>query len=91
MGFPILIQPRRGQFAASLVGAPEVRVIGPTRSQAITALTAEIRHRMDAGELVSLEIEAVGVSSLAGSYSDDPTLSEICDRAYETRDAERDS
>ncbi len=91
MGFPILVTPRRGQYAASLVGAPDVRVVEPTRSRAISALTAEIQHRIDAGELMSLEIQPVGVSSLAGSYSDDPTLSEICDRAYEIREAERDS
>lgn len=88
MGFPKLVKPRQGQFSASLVGASDVRVVEPTRSQAISALTAEIQHRIDVGELMSLDVEPVAVSSLAGSYSDDPTLSEICDRAYEVRDAE---
>lgn len=91
MGFPVLVETHDGQYAASLVGAPEVRVVERTRSQAISALAAQIRHRIEVGELVSLEVEQVGVASLAGRYSDDPTLSEICQRAYQLRDAERRS
>ncbi len=90
MSFPILVQAQEeGQIAASLAGAPDVRVVQPTRTLAIAALETEIRQRIDSGELLSLEIEPVGVSSLAGRYGDDPTLGEICDEAYRLRDAER--
>ncbi len=89
MTFPILVKARGGQFAASLAGAPNVRVVEPTRSEAIDALKSKIRQRVDRGELLSLEIETEGVSSLAGTYRDDPTLGEICDEAYQLRDAER--
>jgi len=89
MTFPVLIEPCNGQFAASLVGVPHVRVVGPTRSQAIEALQAEIEHRVALGELLSLDIETIGVSSLAGKYETDPTLRTICDDAYQARDAER--
>jgi hypothetical protein len=88
MTFPVLIEANDGQFAASLLGAPNVRVVEPTRSQAIAALKAEIEQRIQLGELLSLEIELVGVLSLAGKYSTDPTLREICDSAYQLRDAE---
>jgi len=89
MTFPVLIEPSGGQFAASLPGVPNVRVVGPTRSQAIDALKVEIEHRVARGELLSLDIEAIGISSLAGKYEADPTLRAICDDAYQARDAER--
>jgi hypothetical protein len=87
--FPILVKAREGQFDASLAGAPNVRVQQPTRSGAIAALKVEIQQWIERGELLSLEIETVGVSGLAGTYSDDPTLSEICDQAYQIRDVDR--
>ncbi len=89
MSFPVLVEMQAGQFAASLAGVPNVRVVQPTRSQAITALKSEIQQRIELGELLSLDIESVSVSSLAGRYSDDPTLREICEDAYQLRDAER--
>ena len=89
MTFPVLVEDCDGQFAASLVGIPEVRVVGATRSQAIDALKVEIEQRVAEGGLVSLHIETVGVSSLAGKYDADPTLRAICEDAYLARDAER--
>jgi len=44
-------------------------------------------HRF--GELLSLDVEPIGVSSLAGKYGTDPTLRAICEDAYRRRDAER--
>ena len=44
MTFPVLMEPCDGQFAASLLGVPNVRVVGPTRSQAIDVLKVEIEH-----------------------------------------------
>ena len=89
MTFPIVIEASDGQFAASLVGVPTVRVIGPTRSQAIDALKKELEQRVARGELLSVDVEPIGVSSLAGRYEADPTLRAICDEAYQLRDAER--
>ena len=89
MTFPVLVEACDGQFTASLVGVPNVRVVGPTRSQAVEALKAVIEHRIALGELLSLEIDAIDVSSLAGKYNADPTLRAICDDAYQMRDAER--
>jgi hypothetical protein len=89
MTFPVVVEPYNGQFVASLVGVPKVRVVGPTRAQAIDALKAEIEYRVALGELFSLDIETIGVSSLAGKYDTDPTLRTICDDAYQARDAER--
>ena len=89
MTFPIVVEAYDGQFAASLVGVPNARVVSPTRSQAIDALKAVIEQRIATGELLSLEVETTGISSLAGKYEADPTLRAICDEAYQLRDAER--
>jgi hypothetical protein len=88
MSFPISVKIPDGEYAASLVGAPDVQVVKRSRSQTIPALT-EIRRRIERGEPISLEIEPLGVLSLAGRYSNDPTLGEICDRAYQIRDVDR--
>jgi hypothetical protein len=88
VSFPILVEAVNGQFVASLIGAPNVRVVKPNRAQAIAGLTAEIQQRVALGELLSLEIDTISVSSIAGKYSSDPTLREICDEAYRLRDTE---
>ena len=67
---------------------PEVRSVAPSRDEAIAALKSQIAGRIAQGELFSVEIEAGGVSRLAGKYADDPTLREICSEVYEQRDAE---
>lgn len=87
MTFLVLVEPREGQFSAQLVGAPDVRGVGPTRDQAMDELRAAIQERIRAGELTSVEVEPFGISDLAGAYRDDPALREICHEAYRLRDA----
>ncbi|MBM4297136.1 MAG: hypothetical protein FJ143_05290 [Deltaproteobacteria bacterium] len=89
MTFSVWVEASDGKFAASLVGVPQVRVMGSTRNEAIEALKAEIEHRVALGELFALEIEPAAVSSLAGKYESDPTLHAICENAYRERDDER--
>ena len=88
MTFSAVVAQHNGQFSATLVGVPEVSVVGSSRSDAIASLEAEIRKRVEHGELVSLEVGSAGISSLAGKYADDASLQEICDDAYADRDAE---
>ena len=89
MSFPIFVEAVNGQFAASLIGASNVRVVKPDRAQAIAGLRAELQKRVALGELLSLEIDSAGVSDLAGKYGSDPTLRQISDEAYQLRDNER--
>lgn len=89
MTVPVIVEKCNGHFFAVLVGAKDLRAGGPSRSQAIAALKAEIRKRIELGELVSLEIEPVSVSSLAGKYANDPTLRRICKEAYQKRSIRR--
>ena len=88
MTFSVIVSPVEDRFAAALVGEPEVRAVGRTREAAISALKSEVVQRVERGELITLDIDAVGVTSLAGKYRDDPTLEAICADAYRERDAE---
>jgi hypothetical protein len=88
MSFPVLIEACGDHFAAYLPGVPNARVVGPTRSEAIDALKLEIEHRIALGELLSLDVDTIGVTGLAGKYAADATLRSICDDAYRARDAE---
>jgi predicted RNase H-like HicB family nuclease len=88
MNFAVLVEPNNGQYAASLAGVPGICAVGPTRSQAVDALKAELQQRLAAGELLSVEVPTRGVTDLAGVFSDDPSLREICEEAYRARDVE---
>jgi hypothetical protein len=86
MSFPVIVEQVGSEFAASLLGAPNIKAMEHTRSQAILALEEKVKHCLDSGELLSLEIETTGVSTLGGKYRNDPMLRQICEEAYEMRD-----
>jgi hypothetical protein len=52
-------------------------------------LHTDLAQRIAQGEFVTLEVAAQGGTDLAGTYSTDPTLRDICAEAYRLRDAER--
>jgi hypothetical protein len=88
MTFPVTIHPFNGQFEAALVGAPDVRVTASTRKETLAALESAIAKRLEQGELVELEVGRGGLAGLFGKYRDDPNLREICEAAYQERDAD---
>ncbi len=49
------------------------------------------RMRVALGELLSLDIETIGVADLAGKYETDSTLRSTCEEGYRAREAEHDS
>jgi hypothetical protein len=89
MIFPVMIESCDGQLAATLLGAPTIRAVGATRDGALRALHTDLAQRIAQGEFVTLEVAAQGGTDLAGTYSTDPTLRDICAEAYRLRDAER--
>ena len=89
MTISIRVLPTNGQFTASVVGEPELRVVRPSREAAVDALKREIQDMANRGELLTCEIEPQGLMALFGKYRDDPTLEEICRQAYAARDAEK--
>jgi hypothetical protein len=90
MTFTAVVSPLENQFTAALVGEPEIRAIGQTREAAVDALKAEVSQRVERGDLISLDVEQIGVAGLAGKYRDDPTLEEICTQAYRERDESKE-
>jgi hypothetical protein len=88
--FPILVEPHNGQFSAQLVGEQSIRFIRPTREDAISAIEAELQQRVLRGELISVEVAKTGALAVAGKFTDDPTLQDICDEIYAQRDRQRD-
>ncbi len=88
MRFPVIVHPSDGLFEAALAGAPDVRATAPTREEALAALELAIVKRLDQGELVALEVRGRGLAGLFGKYRNDPTLREICEIAYQERDAD---
>jgi hypothetical protein len=88
MTFPVVVHPTEGQFEATLIGAPDVRVMAPTREEALAKLETAIAQQLDRGQLVMLEVRRRGLAGLFGKFRDDPTLREICDEAYRLRDAD---
>jgi predicted RNase H-like HicB family nuclease len=88
MTFSVTVHPSNGQFEAALIGAPDVCATASTRDEALAALESAIAKRLDQGQLVALEVRRQGLAGLFGKYRDDPTLREICEAAYQERDAD---
>jgi hypothetical protein len=88
MMVPLVISSRDGEFTATLAGAPELHAVGSSHAGAIAALKKDILKRTQQGELTWIDIESSGVSGLAGSFANDPTLREICADIYREHDAE---
>jgi len=88
MDFNILVEPSNGSWSASVIGAPNLAVKELTKEGAISSLRRHITKRMQAGEILTLRIENLGVTGLAGLFADDPTLDEIVEEAYRLRDEE---
>jgi hypothetical protein len=88
MTFPVLVHPADGEFEATLLGAPDLRVTAATREEALAKLESAISQRLNQGELVALEVRRRGLAGLFGKFRDDPTLREICEQAYQERDAD---
>lgn len=88
MSFPILIHQDNGHFVATLLGAPEMRVVAPTRESALAQMQSVLDQRFAKGELVFLDVPHEGIMAIAGKYRDDPTIGGIRDEIYRERDAE---
>ena len=61
MTFSVMVHANHGQFEATLVGAPDVRAMAPTRAEALAALETALEKRVEQGELVTLEIGRKGL------------------------------
>ena len=89
MTVPVWVEQLNGTFTASVPGVPGVRAENANREKAIDAVRQQLRTGVAGGQLVMVDIDFVGVSGLAGTYADDPTLQEICAEAYRLRDEQK--
>jgi len=88
MTIPVLVTVLEDRFEAVLVGTPEVRGQGLSRSDAIESLKAELAQRTRRGDLVWVDFEPSQRHQVAGSFADDDTLPELCAEIYRQRDAD---
>jgi hypothetical protein len=88
MSFPVFVHRDNGQFVATLVGVPDIRVTALTRHDVLAQMQATLEKHASEGELVFLDLPSRGIMAIAGKYRDDPTLQDICDEIYRNRDAE---
>ena len=88
MNFAVSIESAHGQFTATLIGAPDVKVQGPTRDAALLELRRVVLQRVHDGDIASLEIPFSSVTDHIGAFADDPSLDEISSEAYALRDSE---
>ena len=89
MTIPVWVEQTNGTFTASVPGAPGISVNSATREAAIAAARSQIRSGITSGQLVMVDVDFVGVSGLAGSYKDDPSILEISAEAYRLREEEK--
>lgn len=89
MTLPVLLEKTNGHFRASLAGSERLFAEGDSADAAIEALRSKIDVKRAAGELVDVNFPLAGVSGLAGTFADDPSLPEIVAEIYRQRDAER--
>jgi hypothetical protein len=90
MNVPVKIEQRDGLFRASIPGISEVHAEAVSVDQVVTAVSEQLRKRVETGELVFINVGMIGISGLAGKYRNDPALREICEEAYRQRDAEKE-
>lgn len=88
MTIPVLVTVLEDRFEAVLVGTPDVRGKGSSRSDAIESLKAELVQRTQRGDLVWVDFEPSQYHQVAGSFADDDTLPELCAEIYRQRDAD---
>lgn len=89
MTIPVWVEQRSGTFTASVPGAPGISVQGETRELAVAEARSRIRSGLANGQLVMVDVEFVGVSGLAGTEKDDPSILEIAIEAYRLRELEK--
>ncbi len=89
MTIPVWVEQQNGTFTASVPGVPGIQASGSTREIAVADARAQIRMSLSTGQIELVDVDFVGVSGLAGTYRDDPTILEICAEAYRLRDEEK--
>ena len=89
MTIPVWVEQQNGKFTASVPGVPGIQASGATRDIAVADARSQLQTSLSIGQIVLVDVDFVGVSGLAGTYQDDPSILEICAEAYRLRDEEK--
>jgi hypothetical protein len=88
MTFPIWVEQINGKFTATVIGAPQVTADGATKEQAVGAVTAQLRTRVTAGEVVLVDVPTPFPFGQVPP-EDAAAWRELCDDIYRERDAQK--
>jgi hypothetical protein len=91
MSITAIFEKTNGKYSATVAGIPWLRADGASQDDVVRSLTDQVRDGLANGSVILLDVESKGLSGIAGTYRDDPSLQDICDEAYQLRDAERDA
>ena len=89
MTVPIGIEQHNGTFTATVLGAPQVKAEGATKEQAVAAVTAQLRNRMTAGEVVLVDVPDPPLPFGKVSPEDAAAMREMCAEIYRERAAQK--
>ena len=88
MTVPIWVEQSEGRFTATVLGAPQVKAEGLTREQAVAAVTAQLRNRVTAREVVLVNVpEPLPFREV--SPEDAAAWRELGEEIYRERDAQK--
>ena len=91
MNLTVMFERSNGTVSAAVPGIPFLRAEGPSEEAAAEALRAQLRSSLARRAIGFIDVDPVGLSGIAGTYRDDPSLQDICDEAYRLRDEQRDA
>ncbi len=88
MTVPVWVEQSDGKFTATVIGAPQVAADGATKEQAVAAVTAQLRNRMAAGEVVPVDVPAP-LPPRNYTTEEVEAMREMCAETYRERDAQK--
>jgi hypothetical protein len=78
-----------GQFAAELLGAPDIRATAATREAAIEQVRAQLQYEVNVGSIVAIETPQQNpIMKFAGIWKDDPDFDDYLEEIRKSREEE---
>ncbi len=97
MQYQVFVQPHPDrQFVASILGMPQVSVVGNTEAEAIARVKAAWESQLATGKIVTIEVAEVSIGNsvsfptqndVAGLFADDPTFEDWMEKLTAIRQA----
>ena len=91
MTIPVWVEQQNGRFTATVLGAPQLRAVGPTKDDAVAALRSSLNERAATGELTTLDVPVPAAELPVRHYTEDE-LAEMREQVaeiYRERDEQK--